>query len=340
MKINIAEQLLPEVYNRHGKDCYLDPIRQKLIYITPEETVRQRMISYLAHQQVFDYCNLINADYAIVCNGSILYCYKYIEDTDSYEELNSVPDYAEMLEGKYDVITKESIPERMPYERMESYLKEVFAEYPDDYYGETISKSTPFNIAKAAFNFEEALFDIRHKLPKKDFGIFELIEDYGIRILSYGNAGGGYFGGPYRSFLIEYKGNIEFISFAFSTYARTEKTGIVKTCLNIAHDDEKETHHALQLSFDDNIQVIGDKVTIYHSGRIAIGNKGSGKIDELRQFVAERYPKIIDGKRFNLGSLKNDYQWNIDQPDVTEVIVNLISYALIRDEYRDYIKQQ
>jgi len=25
---------------------------------------------------------------------------------------------------------------------------------------------------------------------------------------------------------------------------------------------------------------------------------------------------------------------------VTEVIVNLISYALIRDEYRDYIKQQ
>ena len=136
MKINIAEQLLPEVYNRHGKDCYLDPIRQKLIYITPEETVRQRMISYLvnelkvpkgailveehlshynvpskkradivvhgkkdetqypvliveckapdvfldekAHQQVFDYCNLINADYAIVCNGSILYCYKYM----------------------------------------------------------------------------------------------------------------------------------------------------------------------------------------------------------------------------------------------------------------------
>ena len=44
-----------------------------------------------------------------MCNGSILYCYKYIEDTDSYEELNSVPDYAEMLEGKYDVITKESI---------------------------------------------------------------------------------------------------------------------------------------------------------------------------------------------------------------------------------------
>ena len=50
MKINIAEQLLPEVYKRRGKDCYLDPIRQKLIYITPEETVRQRMISYLVNE--------------------------------------------------------------------------------------------------------------------------------------------------------------------------------------------------------------------------------------------------------------------------------------------------
>ena len=96
-----------------------------------------------AHQQVFNYCDLINANYAIVCNGSILYCYKYIEDTDSYEELNSVPDYAEMLEGKNMMLLQESIPERMPYERMESYLKEAFAEYPDDYYGETISKSTP-----------------------------------------------------------------------------------------------------------------------------------------------------------------------------------------------------
>ena len=38
---------LPPIYKRNGKDCYLDPIRKKLIYITPEETVRQKTISYL-----------------------------------------------------------------------------------------------------------------------------------------------------------------------------------------------------------------------------------------------------------------------------------------------------
>lgn len=398
MKISIEGQPLPEIYKRYGKECYLDPVRQKLIYITPEETVRQRIVSYLinevnvpksailveehlshyhvksnrradiivhgekeelqypimvveckapnvylddkTHQQVFDYCDLINAEYAIVCNGSDLYCYKYIADKDAYEELSSVPDYNSMLEGKYNVIKKRKIPNRLPYEEIESYLKKTFAEYPNDYYGDSISKSTSLKIAKAAFNLEEALFDIRHVLAKGDYGIFKIVEDYGIRMLSYGNAGGGCFCGPYRSFLIKYNDNIEFISFAFSTYARTEKAGSVKTCLNIAHDDERETHHALQLSFDDNVQMIGDVVTFYHNGRIAIGNKGSGKIDELRQFVTERYPKIIDGKRFNLGTLKNDHQWNIDQPDVAEIIVNLISYALIRDEYREYVKSR
>lgn len=33
--------ILPPTYSRQGKECYLDPIRKKLIYITPEETVRQ-----------------------------------------------------------------------------------------------------------------------------------------------------------------------------------------------------------------------------------------------------------------------------------------------------------
>ena len=181
---------------------------------------------------------------------------------------------------------------------------------------------------------------MRHKIPVGDYGIFKLIEDYGIRMLTYGNAGGGQFFAPYRSFLIEYNGNAEFVSFAFSTYGRTDGKGAVKTCMSIAHDNEKETHHSLQLVFDDNVQVVNEVVNFFHSGRIAIGNQGSGKIDELRMFVADRYPKIISGKRFNLGTLKNDHLWNIDQPEVIEVMVNCISYALIRDEYRTYIKQR
>lgn len=398
MKINIENQSLPSIYKRHGKECYLDPVRQKLIYITPEETVRQRMISYLidklkvpekailveehlahydidskkradiivhgtknginypiliveckapevfldekAHEQVFDYCDALGADYAMVCNGHEMFCYKYFEDKDIYEELNAVPIYKEMLNSMGEIKEKEEPPVRIPFEQIEHHLKSIFTQFPEDYYGEDISKSTPIEIAKVAFNLQEALYDVRHQMPKGDYGIFRLIDDYGIRMLSYGNAGGGCFFGPYRSFLIEYKGNVEFVSFAFTTYGRTDGKGKVKTCMCVAHDNEKETHHALQLVFDDNVEVINENVNFYHSGRIAIGNQGSGKIDDLRLFVEERYSKIIDGKRFNLGTLKNTHIWNIDQPDVMQVVINCISYALIRDEYREFMKKR
>lgn len=45
--MNIYRYKLPPVYKRQGKKCYLDPIREKLIFITPEETVRQRVVAYL-----------------------------------------------------------------------------------------------------------------------------------------------------------------------------------------------------------------------------------------------------------------------------------------------------
>lgn len=43
--IDLSKAKLPPIYKRNRKDCYLDPIREKLIYITPEETVRQQVIS-------------------------------------------------------------------------------------------------------------------------------------------------------------------------------------------------------------------------------------------------------------------------------------------------------
>ena len=81
-------------------------------------------------------------------------------------------------------------------------------------------------------------------------------------------------------------------------------------------------------------------MTFYHSGRIAIGNKGSGKVSELRVFVETRYPSIIEGNRFNLGALMHNRNWTLDDPAVINLIENLITYALIRDEYRAYVKQK
>lgn len=394
MNIDLSAQPLPKIYIRNGRECYLDPIRKKLIYITPEETVRQQVISYLLYElkvpmnminveenlshyginskrrtditikgynkegnripivvieckapgiglgenvadQLYFYSEALGCDYAMMLNDVECRCYHYNEKTQIYDFVERLPCYEDVLENKYTI---QPIEEQLPRPEFEEISK-IFKENPAVYDLE-ISPVTEFNLACASFNLLACLFDEDHLLPCGKYETFDLIEDYGSRMLSYGNAGGGVFYGPYRSFLIERNGSAEIVSFGFSSYGRSENPNSWKTALNVAIDNEKESHHALQLSIDDNVVYQDGTVIFYHNGRIAIGNKGSGKISELREYVKSRYPEIMEDNRFNLGSLQNDRNWNLDDPDVVKLMENLITYALIRDEYRKYVKKQ
>lgn len=67
-------------------------------------------------------------------------------------------------------------------------------------------------------------------------------------------------------------------------------------------------------------------------------NIGSGKKSELRELVEKRYPQIIVKDRYYLGKITADHLLRLDEPDVTNLIVNLISYAIVRDEFREIVK--
>lgn len=383
---------LPPIYKRNGKECYLDPIRKKLIYITPEETVRQRVVAYLmqilgvpadmliveshlAHykleskrradivihavneegmlypvgiveckapgvgldesvgDQLCDYCDSLGADYAMMVNDIECFCFHYEEKKKQYVQIDQLPSYKDMLNGKFEIRNLGDLPERIPYNEIPQFLTDNADEV-----GADISPKTPRNLAHAAFNLLEGLLDTRHKMSAKQYALFSLIEDYGVRQLSYGNAGGGVFYGLYRSFIIEYKGNTEIVSIGFSPYGSFANPDLEKTAMVVAIDTDDDSHHALQFSIDDNLMQRGETYTFYHHGRIAVGNKGSGKVSELMAFVAERYPQIIDGKRFNLGSLEYTKDWSLNDTDVEKLIENIITYALIRDEYRAFVK--
>ena len=399
MNINLEKTLLPPIYKRNGKDCYLDPIRKMLIYVTPEETVRQKVISYLIkdlgvpaemiaveehlshygvqskrradiviHQvddteevlspiavieckapnvflsertadQMLDYANLLGCEYAVMINGIDCFSYKYIDDSNEYVQIEKLPSYSDMSNGIYEEFDIGELPQRVAFEEMEGILKESLQYKMDfDPWEYDISPQTPFELAHAAFNLSECLLDTRIKMPTGKYGKFTLIEDYGVRMLTYGNSSGGTFYGPYRSFLIEYNGSTEFVSFNVTTYWKRVTPDKVKTCLCVAIDNEKTTHHALQLVIDDNVTVEEDVVSFYHHGKIAVGNRGSGKIDELRLFVEDLCPQIISGKRFYLGSLKNNKLWTLEDDNVISLIENLITYSLARDEYRKHVK--
>ena len=385
---------LPPIYKRHGRECYLDPIRKKLIYITPEEEVRQRVISYLSEvlhvplrvitcethlskygcktnkradliihafnsedklfypiavieckspdvyisdkevHQVVEYADYLESDYVVIVNGVDIICWHYDKNTDEYVPISDLPDYIELLHGVYDVLPEIGpLPPRTPYDELQNVL--------EDYYDfNTIGESTDIEKAIPMVNLCECYLDTTHKMTAKKYNNFSLIEDYGIRRVTYGNASGGTFSGDYRSFLIEYNGSTEMVSAALSTYVTYAKPDIVKTCLNVAIDNEKVSHHALQYVIDENMVVGKDEYKFYHHGRIAIGRIGSGKVNELKEFVRSNCPELIDSNQFYLGSLPKNQLWYLDSPVVANFFANLIAYSLIRDAYREYVKNR
>ncbi len=252
-----------------------------------------------------------------------------------------------MLTGECVEIKQEEPPERIPFEALEKELLSEFEQDNDSYYTD-ISKYTPIELALPAFNLCEGFLDVRVKMPTGNYGLFELLEDYGVRMLTYGNAGGGQFYGPYRSFIVKIDGSIEIFSIGFSAYWKAswiDKKGNLMpdkhplTGICVAHDDEKTSHLALQLLIDEDAVVNDKKVKFYHNGRIAIGRIGSGKKSELRKLVSKRYPKILTKDKYYLGSITADHLLRLDEPDVIDLVVNLLSYSIVRDEYRNIVKE-
>src|SRR5699024_4227273 len=120
----------------------------------------------------------------------------------------------------------------------------------------------------------------------------------------------------------------EIVSFGFSTYNTYAKPDIIKTCLNVAIDNERTSHHSLQLVIDDSLSVESNIYKFTHSGRIGISNKGSGKISELKKFIEDRYDKLLKGNDIFLGIVSHKGLLYLDSPEIVDFIENLISYAL------------
>ena len=99
-------------------------------------------------------------------------------------------------------------------------------------------------------------------------------------------------------------------------------------------------HNALQYSVDKNIVRIGEAYHFYHNGRIAVGKIGSGKSSELKELLENLYPVIIKNGKIELGTVHNNELLYMDTPEIMTLVENLLSYALIRDEYREICKRK
>lgn len=385
---------LPHTFKRNRVDCFLDPYRKKLIPITSEEKVRQRIAAWfekeklvpsdriileqhLSHyglsskdradiviehqieenvitplaiieckaesvslvdsivEQAKRYADAIKSKFFIITNGIEIIAAQYNLEADRYEALESIPTYLEMEQGNCQLLDLPETLPRVTFEKLDD--PEVRMDYLE---GGFFGEDTPLEYTPLLVNLLECLMDTSRLMKPGDKGSFELVEDYGIRLLTYGNAAGGIFSGPYRSYIIKTKdGNHQFISFGISTYVLLIQNGSKsKTALSVAVDDFDKSHHSLQYVFE-NIELQQDTYSFWHSGRIAVGNKGSGKISELKELIAKKEPSLLKNGNIFLGRIRNNCLFYMDDPQIEEFFCNLIRYCLIRDEYREIVKR-
>lgn len=158
-------------------------------------------------EQLLTYADALGCDCAMMINDTDYICYYYDQKRQQYLVVEELPQYGQMLGKQYQPYEVELVPERIPFEKSHPIWKKLLDEYSCD-----IACHTPHPLACAAFNLSEGLLDHRHKFPKGQYKQFHVMEDYGVRMLSYGDSSGGVFYGPYRSIFIDVNGNTEIIS--------------------------------------------------------------------------------------------------------------------------------
>ena len=68
--------------------------------------------------------------------------------------------------------------------------------------------------------------------------------------------------------------------------------------------------------------------------QIAVGHRGSAPVRGLISKIVSKLPHLYQNERIVLGAVDADKLMMLDAPDMTELVINLIDYALLRDEYR------
>ena len=334
------------VKSRKRIDITIDEIREdgyKYAVAIIECKSNEVSLTSKVFAQVAEYADEIGVNYVFITNGIEMIAFYYSEKDKQYHRLKNIPNYEEIIQRKTkntDFDKDEKIY-RIPFNKL---FDIKYIEKNDDFY--MIGEDTPDKFKPFIMNLGQCFLDTKEKFLLGDYDKISVVEDCGIRSMSYGNASGGTFDTLYRTILIEDgDGNNQLISFCVISCMKCNNHPIWgnstgKSVLVVSIDNFEKSHSSLQLNMNKFLGMVDNEVTIKHNGSIAVGNIGSGKQSELKKFIKREYPELInESGEIVLGKIKNDKLLYINQEEMQELIINLIKYALVRDEYRDYLKQ-
>jgi hypothetical protein len=271
--------------------------------------------------QILKYDEVVNAESLCIAIGNQFIF--LLKEEDKLLKLTEFPSYKTLIEnGQVEYFLQED----MLFEKFT--FREPIPREEIDFLIENgvIGESTPSEYHPFLVNLYNFFIDRDDVLEPT-----HSIEDLGIKLTKYGNAGGGQFVGEYRAFLDLPSKAI--ISFALSSASKGDGFPSY-TSLMLAVDVKGSFHLSLELNIEKYVLIMGNCAEVLHDGRITVGKLGAAKRTDLLSFISNRKPELIKDDRIFLGKFDFDKEIRSEQSETKEFIERCIQYALLRDEFR------
>lgn len=278
--------------------------------------------------QATGYADDLGTDFVVVINGVYSYCWIYDYEKDEYNLIKKLPVYQKMLDRDVEYEVYFETPDRFTFEELELHKSYYIDEYP--VFGE---KTNPDHLTFLT-NLYDCLRLDKNKMPKGKYKYFELVEDYGVRFIKVGNSSGFGYTGEYRSFIVRKNGQDFFMNISIFDYGSASQDHNI---LTVSVDRKRKNHNSLQYSLRE-VGKIGSAFHFVHNGRLTCGKWGACKVSEFKEYMIKKTPFLLKNGKIDLGTLHNDRLICMNDSDMVSFIENLLTYALVRDEYRDIIE--
>lgn len=292
-------------------------------------------ISDQAFEQVLSYAFDLGAQYAFLCDGLDMFGYVYNDEAESYSQLKKIPFYMDMVKQNYSLqeLNEDKFP-RTPFKHLAN---------EDHHNPYIIGEDTPRHKRSHIMNIAEALMDCSRKAYPVEYEGLKIVDDLGMSYRRYGDASGSSFGtGYYRMILTEdITGEATIYGFSVQATGKTfnhpkygNQSG--KSCLIVSKSGEKKDAMVVQINLNDFLTVTGNGIAITHSGKTS---SKLASMEDFKELINSRTPDLLRDDKIFLGTLPKGRLLYLDMERFMQLLVNLIRYCNIRDEYKEYLSR-
>jgi hypothetical protein len=272
-----------------------------------------------------DFAKKIGVNYLIVTNGNDVDSYISREDRLSFWKIDNIPDYETICNGHRAALATEFALHTDHKKKKSSRKIEAAPKFN--------SKTTPKVIQPVVMGLVKCLSDDRSKLKPQMIDKLNFVGDCGLRKKLMGFGSEKHHNPLARTLLVkDFYNNHQMVSVDITP----DLSGTPYLSVTLDDYDSRQVIYALDLS--ESLREDSKKIQMMCDFQTALPQENMEFLQALRQFISEKAPALIKDNHLYFGELEGLVPFKMDQDEIAQVLAQLITFALLLDEYREQLK--